>query len=144
MESKELLQDPRKGFGNKPLRRSWHLPFLSGSKSALGFPVGDQCLYETQISVTVTGIDHRVWTAYGLFDTYHGSNDNVETYLQTKTSTGGPDPLTAGQLTAHSLIWTPREYYFKVFEIRIKQVRREWRAIIDKVEEDVEKYVLRQ
>jgi hypothetical protein len=95
------------------------------------------------MSVTVTGIDHRVWTAYGLFDTYHGSNDSVETYLQTKTRTGGPDPLTAGQLTAHSLIWTPREYYFKVFEIRIKQVRREWRAIIDKVEEDVEKYVLR-
>ena len=142
IESKELLQDSRRVFGNKPLRLSWQLPLLPWSKSALGFPAGGQCLCETQISVTVTGIDHRVWTAYGLFDTYHGSDDSVETYLQAEARTGGPDPLTAGQLTAHSLIWTPREYFFKVFEIRINQVRRQWRAIIDEVEEDVEKYVL--
>ncbi|KAE9375793.1 hypothetical protein N431DRAFT_454401 [Stipitochalara longipes BDJ] len=138
-ESKMLFQDPRKGFDEKQLRRSWRLPFLSPSKSAPGVLIGNYCLYETQISVTVTGIDHRVWTAYGLFDTYHGCNDNVETYLESKTRSGEPDPLAAGQLTTYNFISTPRHYYFKVFEIRINQVRKEWRAIVDKVEEDVEK-----
>jgi hypothetical protein len=142
MESKKLLEDPRMGVGNKPLRRSWRLPFLSGSRCAPGSPSGHQCLYETQISVTVTGINHRVWTAYGLFDTYHCSKDKVETYFQMKTPTDVPDPLTAGQHNAHNLMWTPREYFFKVFEIRINQVRREWRAILDVVEGDVEQYVL--
>jgi hypothetical protein len=138
MESKDLLKDSRKGFDGKPLRMSWHLPFLSGSKGPTRS--SDQCLYETQISVTVTGIDHRVWTAFGSFDNYYGSNDSVEAYQvyrQTKGQTGRADPLTAGQLNAYNLIWTPREYYFKVFETRINQVRREWRAIADKVEEDV-------
>jgi hypothetical protein len=133
-ESKELFQDHRKGSDHKPLRRSWRLPFLSGSNSSLR-PL---CLYESQVSVTVTGIDHQVWTAYGSFDTYYGSSDSVQAYHATNALTGRPDPLAAGQLTAHNLIWTPREYYFKVFEIRIQQVGREWRAILDQVEEDVD------
>jgi hypothetical protein len=141
-ESKELVEDSRKGYDRKPLRRSWRLPFLSGSKNALRSSVGNQCLYESQISVTVTGIDHQVWTAYGAFDTYYGSNDSVQAYHETIARTGRPDPLAAGQLTANNLIWTPREYYFRIFEIRISQVGKEWRAISDKVQEDVEQYVL--
>jgi hypothetical protein len=78
-----------------------------------------------------------------LFDTYYGSSDTVEAYRQTKSQTGRPDPLAAGQLNDYNFIWTPREYFFKVFHIRINQVRREWRAIADKVEDDIEKYVLR-
>jgi hypothetical protein len=139
MESEELRNDSRKGLDGKALRKSLRLPFLS--KSAPRSSVGKQCLYESQISVTVTGIDHQVWTAYGSFDTYYGSNDSVEDYRQTKGHTGRPDPLTAGQLNAYNLIWTPREYFFKVFETRITQVTREWRAIADKVEDDVKQYV---
>jgi hypothetical protein len=103
-------------------------------------------LYEAQISVAVTGINHRIWTAYGAFDTYHGSNDAAEAYQKQRSRTDWihPDPLMAGQLTAHKLVLTPRDYYFKVFEIRIQQVLREWRAIIDKVEEDIEQYVFRR
>ena len=100
-------------------------------------------MYESQISVTVTGIDHRVWTAYGLFDTYHGCDDGMEAHLDVKKRSGEPDdPLAAGQLNAHNFISTPRHYFFKIFEIRIKQVRKEWRAIVDKLEGDVERYVL--
>jgi len=133
-ESKELFQDYRKGSDHKPLRRSSRLPSLSGSNGSLR-PL---YLYESQVSVTVTGIDHRVWTAYGSFDTYYGSSDSVQAYRATNALTGRPDPLAAGQLTAHNLIWDPREYYFKVFEIRIQQVGREWRAILDQMEEDVD------
>ena len=91
----------------------------------------------------MTGIDHGIWTAYGSFETYYGTNDTVEAYRQTKSQTGRPDPLRAGQLNDYKFMGKPREYFFTVFEIRIKIVRREWRAIADKVEDDIEKYVLR-
>ena len=142
-ESTELHKDSRKGFDSEPLRQSWHLPFLSGSKGKLRSSGGDQYLYETQISVTVTGIDHSIWTAYGSFETYYGTNDTVEAYRQTKSQTGRPDPLRAGQLNDYKFKGKPREYFFKVFEIRINQVRREWWAIADKVKDDIEKYVSR-
>lgn len=96
------------------------------------------------MSITVIVIDHRVWTAYGSFDTFHGSSiDNVDSYLKAKARTGRPDPLAAGQLPARNLFPTPREYFFKVFELRIKQVSREWRMILETLEEDVERYVCR-
>jgi hypothetical protein len=54
---------------------------------------------------------------------------------------GRPDPLAAGQIPADRLLWTPREYFFKVFEIRMNEVRKQWQAIIDKVEGDIKQYV---
>jgi hypothetical protein len=102
---------------------------------------GLQCLHEAQISVTVTGIDHWVWTAYGICDTYFGSGESIAAYDQWESRTGRPDPLTAGQLAANNHIWTPREYFFKVLEIRIIEVRREWNMIIDKVDSNVKQYV---
>jgi hypothetical protein len=95
------------------------------------------CLYEAQISVAVTGIDHWVWTAYGFVDTYYGSKESVDGYDQMEGPMGRPDPLAAGQIAADRLVWRPREYFFKVFEIRINEVRRQWHAIIDKVEGDI-------
>jgi hypothetical protein len=91
-------------------------------------------LYEAQISVAVTGIDYWVWTAYGIVDTYFGSEESVDAYHQMAAPTGQPDPLAAGRIAANNPIWTPREYFFKVFEIRINKVRREWNNIIDEVE----------
>lgn len=141
-ESEKLLEDTRKGNDGKSLRRSWRLPFLSGHKGALSLP-GYQCLYEAQISVTITGTDHRTWTAYGAFDTYYGSNDSVDAYYQMRTPTSLADPLTAGKISRRNIIWTPREYYFKIFEIRINQVLREWRAIFDGIENEIDPCVFR-
>jgi hypothetical protein len=44
------------------------------------------------------------------------------------------DPLAVGSINADEPIWTPREYYFKVFEFRMNQVLREWNCITEKVE----------
>jgi hypothetical protein len=91
-------------------------------------------LYEAQISVTITGIDNWVWTAFGIVDTYFGSKESVDAYHQMTAPTGQPDPLTAGQTAANNPIWTPREYFFRVFEIRLNEVRREWTNIINEME----------
>jgi hypothetical protein len=140
-QSQEPLKDSRKKFDGQPLRQSWDLSFLSGPTNASRSMDIPYCLYEAQISVAVTGIDHWVWTAYGFIDTYFGSKESVNAYHQLKARTGRPDPLAAGQLPVDFLIWTPREYFFKVFEIRIKEVRSQWNIIIDTVGGAVKKYV---
>jgi hypothetical protein len=97
------------------------------------------------MSVVVTGIDHWVWTAYGCVDTYFGSEESVDGYDQMKGRRcrrwGRPDPLAAGQINAHEPIWTPREYFLKVFQVRVSQILREWNLIGSKVEEEVKRYV---
>jgi hypothetical protein len=113
---------------------------MSASTSAAGL----LCLYEAQTSVVVTGIDNRVWTAYGIVDTYFGSKESVEHYHEENGPSAQVDPLAAGQIPAIpsvSLIWTPREYFFKILAIRMNEARREWRKIIDEVNGSVKQYV---
>ena len=102
-------------------------------------------LYEAQISVVVTGIDHWVWTAYGLVDTFFESQETVDGYDQLSGTSGRhkgrADPLRAGQSNADEPIWTPREYFFRVFEVRINQVLKEWNWIVVNVVKEVAQYV---
>lgn len=138
-ESKEQLTDSR-WIQEKPLRQSWELPLLSRLSSSSN-TTGNFYLYEAQISVTVTGIDDSVWTSYGFFDTYFGSRESITEYHKIKSRLGRPDPLTCGQLEAEHPIWTPREYFFKVLEIRTRQVRSEWNFITDRVHAEIKQYV---
>jgi hypothetical protein len=142
-KSKSLCVDIRMKCNGEPLRQSRELPFLSRPTNA-SKSTGDQhCLYEAQISVTVTGIDDWVWTAYGLVDTYFASGETADDYdtLEGRLRRR-PDPLAAGQLNADKPIWTPREYFLKVFEIRLNQALKEWDKIACTVEEEIKRYVL--
>ncbi|PMD45421.1 hypothetical protein L207DRAFT_508317 [Hyaloscypha variabilis F] len=130
-ENKKLLIDSCREHGDKPLRKSLHLPFLSGRQGEIRSSDSEQCLYEAQLSVAVTGIDHRIWTAYGSFDTYFSSNDSVQSRMDR-------GDLAADQVTMYNYIWDPREYFFKVLESRMIGIRREWNAIALKVEGDVQ------
>ena len=138
--------DTRKTRGDKPLRKSWQLLFLSGPSTKLESaknPEKVYSLYEAQISVAVTGIDDSVWTAYGFVDTYFGSKESVGRYheLKGRRGLGRADPFARGQLDATRPIWMPREYFLKILQIRIKDILREWQRIADKVEEAVKRYV---
>jgi hypothetical protein len=140
---KELLKDTRKKFNGEPLRQSRELPFLSRPMNVSKSTDGHHCLYEAQISVIVTGIDHWVWAAYGFVDTYFGSKETADSYHRLKGRFGGrADPLAAGELNADEPIWTPREYFLKVVEIRMKQVLKEWNRIVRTVEKEIKWYVL--
>ncbi|KAE9363171.1 hypothetical protein N431DRAFT_357765 [Stipitochalara longipes BDJ] len=138
-KSEHLITDVRKTNEGQPLRQSWELPFLSRpmstSKSAAGMP----CLYEAHTSIVVTGIDHWVWAAYGIVDTYFGSKESLKHYDEESDSLAQVDPLAKGQIPAHPLflIWTPREYFFKIVAIRMNEARRAWREIISEVEGSV-------
>lgn len=146
-ESDERFKDTRKKFDGTPLRQSWNFPYLSRSKSASTSVDKPLLLYEAQISIAVAGLDDWVWIAYGFIDTYFDSEESVEGYDQLnqsswKAGAGRPDPLMAGQVTATGVpIWAPREYFLKVVKIRTFKALREWRLIVDKVENEVEQYV---
>lgn len=96
----------------------------------------------------MAGIDHWVWNAYGLADTYFEGPENKEDLdhhgglcfgLPASLNTS---PVPAGDDTTERQIWTPREYFLIVFESRIRlQVLPEWEEISGRLEEAVENMV---
>jgi hypothetical protein len=140
-EHKEPREDHRKKDGN-PLRRSYKLPCLgipNGSPTATN-EVG--YLYEAQISVVVIGFDHYVWSAYAVVDNYFDPSESVEYYHEDMKGPYRPDPLAAGHIDANMPLCAPREYFLKVFEIRIQEVTKEWHLIVRRFKKAVEEYVV--
>jgi hypothetical protein len=95
-------------------------------------------LYETQISFVITGTNDWRWVGYAFFDT------EFDDYLDLPETGMSFDPSldpTASEPGLNNPIWTPRDYFLKVFEIRMEQVRKEWECIAQKVELTVKRYV---
>lgn len=91
---------------------------------------------EAHISFVVTGTDDWRWAGYGFID---AEIDGV-------LADSSPDdllfdPIAARELKANLPIWKPREYWLKVFEVRIGQVRKEWDDLAHKLEHDIDTYV---
>lgn len=109
--------------------------------------VFDDCIYEAQISVLVTGVDHWSWTAFAFVDTYYKGAENdesVEHYLeQVEQVQNVPrfDPLTKGQYDAELPVWRPREYFLRVLETRVKQVKQEWHNTVFCILQRIEPHV---
>ncbi len=95
-------------------------------------------LCEALISTVVTGIDDSVWTALGLVDTYFDEEESTKTFQAATSSFSRPDPLSAGVLDAQCPILDPREYFLKVFEIRVSRVEKEWHFIVQKLRRNIE------
>jgi hypothetical protein len=90
----------------------------------------------------VTGIDEYVWTAYASVDNFFDTNESVQYYHEEIHDVYRPDPIAAGRIDANKPLLKPREYFLKVFEIRIQDVTKEWHRIVRKLEKAVEEYVL--
>ena len=95
-------------------------------------------IYETQISIAVTGVDHWRWTAWGFVDTWFETHDAVSEYYEGEGSGAQPDPLAAGQIDTNPPERYPREYFLKVFEIRIGIVAKEWNYILHVLQQEVQ------
>jgi hypothetical protein len=103
-------------------------------------------MYEAQISCVVTGPDDFQWVGYGFVDTeIDGDLDepplNEPSLDELSKDSLNFDPISDGELDANIPISRPRDYWLKVFEIRIKQVGKEWDYFIYKLELSVNKYV---
>lgn len=121
------------------------------------------CIYEVNISVLVTGVDHWSWTAFAFVDTYYkrtpseisspGSTTNSEEDIirnqespefyheQFRSEQLNFDPLTGGQGFAEPPTWKPREYFLNVLRARVKQVKHEWHITVFRVLQKIEPQV---
>ncbi|KAK2598423.1 hypothetical protein N8I77_011843 [Diaporthe amygdali] len=137
----ELVKDQRLKTNQKPLRRTGDLQFLKLAPFQTDASGLDDCIYEAQISVLVTGVDHWSWTAFAFVDTYYKGPENqesVEHYLEQVQYGARLDPLTEGQYYAEPPVWRPREYFLRVLESRVKQVKREWHNTVFRILQRIE------
>jgi len=144
------VQDPRPNANQQPLRRSQHLSFLPLLPTENEAPgTNTNCLYEAQISCLVSGIDQWSWVAYAFVDTYYKGANNTESAtfyrdsILEETESGGvkPDALSGGRLDANRPVWWPKEYFLRVLEPRVEQVKQEWLNTVSRLLSAVELYV---
>lgn len=105
-------------------------------------------LYEVQRSMTLVGIDDRVWTVYGTMDTaFDGKNSqhSVEYHHRHWRKTGARlDPISRRMVptvshTAPIDIHDARTYFWAAFENWTADLEAEYRSILDHFKELLEK-----
>ena len=132
---------PKESVGKvntKPQRRWTDLSFLKidTPDSQDQEPKEVWGIHQAQTSCVVTGSDDWRWVGYGFVDT------EIDGFLTDLSKDDlSFDQIAAGELKANIPIWRPRDYWLKVFEIRIEQVRKEWEYLIHKVELSINQYV---
>ncbi len=130
---------------NRGLRHSKSLQFLDLQNEDEDLPQHKtDYLHEAQVSCVITGTDHWKWVAYCFADTYfdgQATRDSVESYHGDAMDGMRPDPLVLGRNDANKPITAPRDYFVRVFEVRLTQVRQEWVNIIEKLEPKIIEYV---
>jgi len=136
-----LIRDtpPEESIVNTKPRRKWiDLSFLKFnlSESQNQEPKKVWGTYEAHFSCVVTGTNDWQWVAYSFVDTeidgiLHESSEQDLTF----------DQIASGALEANCPIWNPRDYWLRVFEIRIEQTNMEWAYLIHKIEFSIHQYV---
>lgn len=119
------------------LRTRAEIPYMSS-----GWSIGDskkpgsaRVLCESQVSLLMSISNVHGCTAYLFEDTYSKSREPT-TYWDSFCSSPEyyfPDALSSGRLDSTRYI-EPRMYFLNVFQVRIEQVYREWRVVIDTLE----------
>jgi hypothetical protein len=125
----------------KPWRNWTDLSFLELDNSDLRpkEPMEVWGIQEAQFSLVVAGSDHFQWVGYGFVDA------EIDGILAESSDTDLLyDQIAAGELKASFPIWTPRDYWIRVFEIRSGHVRNYWVYLIHKLEFGIKQYVRSQ
>jgi hypothetical protein len=139
--SKVAQEDPRRNANAKPLRQSRDISFLNWESSG-----PSDFLYEAQISCVVAGTDHWRWVAYGFVDNYFDPTEEGKETLQSYHEDGEleegmrADPFTYGIDDADNPIQDPRQYFLRVFQIRIEQVKSEWHQVVANLQQSIREY----
>jgi hypothetical protein len=132
--------EPLKGSSVKPRRRRIDLSFLkldpSEPQREVQEPKEVWGIQEAQISCVVAGTDNWRWIAYGFVDTEIDGVLAESSYDELSF-----DQIAAVKLKANTPIWSPRDYWIRVFEIRIDYVSKQWLYLIRKLEHSVNQYV---
>jgi hypothetical protein len=125
----------------KPDRGWTDLSFLRldacDSNSGPSEPEEVWCMQEAQISCVVTGTDDWRWTGYGFVDA------EVDSELAEATESDMRFDQIAGsdEVEANHPIWRPRDWWIKVYEVRIDQVTGHYENLVHKLNSAFDQYV---
>ncbi|ORY67223.1 uncharacterized protein BCR38DRAFT_509939 [Pseudomassariella vexata] len=137
--------DKRKWPDQQPLRQVEDVSFVkSPAGNNLNSAPKQDHLHEAQISCVVTGWDETVWEAYFFIDLYYDEEtaENIEDYegqMKQLPEQLDADPLMKGTFvgSARSCVRKPREYFLNILRVRVRQVKKEWRYVVTRMEEDI-------
>ncbi|KAJ5759384.1 tumor suppressor protein LOH1CR12 [Penicillium odoratum] len=115
---------------NQPLRDGRKL-----RKHRLFRLLGQDAIYEAQLSLIVFGVDEFFWTAYFCEDAYLRANNPIAEYLQDEVD--GPS---SGLRMSQFPIWDPRYYFLSILVIRTSQITMEWAVLMEIITDDLEKH----
>jgi hypothetical protein len=132
----------------KPLRDVDDLTLLSHIKTK---SVGQEKyrLYKAHKSIVLHGFDEWQYVVWAFEDSQHDLAEDEENgtpgaeldYNSTMLCAEvDEEPIIRGH-DAHNVIWRPRQYFLKAFELHIKEFWEEWSALVDKLEVDRQEYV---
>jgi hypothetical protein len=96
-------------------------------------------IFEAQLSVLVTGVDNRFWTAYSFADVYFKTpacSETAEYYQE-----ANEEPHSGGKDGANQIIWDAREFFLRILACRMEQVREEWNNVVSQLLQHIEPYV---
>jgi hypothetical protein len=127
---------PRTAVHSNPPRQWMDLSFLE---------IQDQkkfIMHEAQITFLICGSDDQRWAAYAFDDTHFDEDyfgDGTFSYEGIQD-----DPIARGKIDANLPIGDPREYFLMIFDIRLTQVREEWKYLVRRVELSINKKRVRE
>ncbi|OHF00950.1 hypothetical protein CORC01_03778 [Colletotrichum orchidophilum] len=155
-ETTMLKNDDRKKRSNEePLRSSTEITFLRSLTDANFDAHSIDVIYSSHMSVMVTGYDQRRWTGVALIESWFEdelddpSPDMIARYEkdsdekdsdENDSDENDPedeitfDPLCRGRGDATKSEWEPRQYYIRVFEVRLNHVYGEWESLYGHLE----------
>jgi hypothetical protein len=116
---------PSKGFLERKehIHHGWmNIDFLD-TKNTDDRPDSICGVYQAQISLTICGTDNSRWTAYCLEDRYFDEDGEIGEDEQTDDHQS--DQIARGTFGAEDVIRDPREYFIRVFLVRMCQVHTE-------------------
>jgi hypothetical protein len=135
-----ILKDTRRRPDGRLLRISEAvIPLQMENRASTKAKKQTEYLYDSQISVMVTGIDDWVWAGYCFVDVYFKDENHRERVEQ--IASARRDPHSCGRYPADPPIWTPREYFLRALSARMQQTKQEWDNSVSRLMQQIEPYV---
>jgi hypothetical protein len=137
-----MMEDTRQRADGSPLRISEEVMYLQ-MQDHLPPSAEDlsEYIYESQLSVMVTGIDDWVWAGYCFVDVYFKGERHSEQVEHYSNAPIKMDPHSCGRYPADPPIWIPREYFLRALSARMQQVKQEWDNSVSRLIQQIEPYV---
>jgi hypothetical protein len=109
-----MIEDRRQRADGSPLRISKEFIYLEmQDRPAASTAKLSEYVYESQLSVIVTGIDEWVWAGYCFVNVYFKGERHCEQAEHYFNANVRMDPHSCGRYAADPPIWTPREYFLR-------------------------------